>query len=247
MSLVLWPAALGIGIVLGLFGAGGGLITVPVLIYLAHIPLKEAIGISLWVVAIASFAAVLQQRAWRRLQPRLLITFGATGVLGSVAGSLLAHQLPERIQFGLFALLVLAVSWWMSRVSLTEQISVFRFIPAAITGFIIGVLTGVLGVGGGFLLVPALIYLGINDFPSAVAHSLILITLNALTGAVAYLHTFQTPLTIVLLFSLLATIGATIGSHLLKRLPGLHLHKAFTGILLITGGIMLWKTINYHY
>ncbi len=244
MSLILWPAALGIGIVLGLFGAGGGLITVPVLIYLAHIPVKEAIGISLWVVAIASFAAVVQQRAWRLLQPGLLITFGTTGILGSIAGSLLAHVIPERVQLGLFALLIFAVSWWMTRVSLTEQVSVFRFIPAAITGLAIGLLTGVLGVGGGFLLVPALIYLGINDFPAAVAHSLVLITLNAFTGAIAYLSTFQLPFTMVLIFSLLATLGTTIGSHLLKRLPSAHLHKAFIAILLVTGSVMLWRTVS---
>ncbi len=244
MNFILWPAALGIGIVLGLFGAGGGLITVPVLIYLAHIPLKEAIGISLWVVAIASLAAVVQQRAWKLLQPRLLFTFGTTGILGSIAGSLLAHVIAERAQLGLFTLLIFAVSWWMTKVSLTEQVSVFRFIPAAITGFVIGLLTGVLGVGGGFLLVPALIYLGINDFPTAVAHSLVLITLNAFTGAIAYLSTFQLPFVMVLLFSLLATLGTGIGSHLLKRLPNAHLHKAFIAILLITGSIMLWRTVS---
>ena len=245
MSFILWPTALGIGIVLGLFGAGGGLITVPVLIYLAHIPVKEAIGISLWVVAIASFAAVLQQRAWRLLQPRLLVTFAATGTAGSVAGSLLAHVIAERVQLGLFALLIFAVSWWMTRVSLSEQVSVFRFIPAAITGFVIGLLTGVLGVGGGFLLVPALVYLGVNDFPAAVAHSLVLITVNSLTGAIAYLNTFQLPFVMVLIFSLLATLGTAIGSHLLKRLPNAQLHKAFTGILLVTGSVMLWRTISY--
>ncbi len=244
MNLILWPAAVGIGIILGLFGAGGGLITVPALLYLAHLPLKEAIGVSLWVVAVASLAAVIQQRAWRRLRLRLLLTFGTTGILGSLSGSTLAPYLPERFQYGLFALLIFAVSWWMSRVSLSEQVRVFRFVPAAVTGFLIGLITGVLGVGGGFLLVPALIYLGINEFPAAVAHSLVLITLNAFTGALAYLHTFQLPLAMVITFSLLATAGAAIGSRLLHRLPEQHLHRAFLGILWITGGIMLWRTIS---
>ncbi len=245
MNPILWPAALCIGIVLGLFGAGGGLITVPVLIYLAHLPIREAIGISLWVVTIASFAAVLQQRAWQRIEPRLLATFGITGVLGSLTGSLLSHLMSERVQLGLFALLIFAVSWWMSRVTLTEQVRVFRFIPAAITGFVIGMLTGILGVGGGFLLVPALIYLGVNEFPAAVAHSLVLITLNSATGAIAYLNSFRLPLSMVLLFSLLATLGTAIGTQLLQRLPNLHLHRAFIIILLITGSIMLWRTISF--
>ncbi len=243
MNLVLWPAALGIGIVLGLFGAGGGLITVPVLVYLAHIPLKEAIGISLWVVAVASLAAVIHQRAWRKLRLHLLLTFGITGILGSLAGSALAPFMAERLQYALFALLIFGVSWWMSRVSLSEQVRVFRFIPAAVTGFLIGLITGMLGVGGGFLLVPALIYLGINEFPVAVAHSLVLITLNAFTGAIAYLHTFQLPLTMVITFSLLATLGATIGGRLLHRLPEIHLHRTFTIILLFTGVVMTWRAI----
>ncbi len=242
MSLWLWPSALVIGVVLGLFGAGGGMITVPVLIYLADMPVKEAIAMSLWVVAIVSLTALIQQRVWRNLQARLLITFGVTGVLGSVIGSLLAVHIDEDIQLILFALLILLVTWWLSRVELSDRVSVFRFIPASITGLFIGVITGVLGVGGGFLLVPALIYLGVGHFPIAVAHSLVLITLNATAGGITYLKTVDFSLPLALIISIIAALGTVLGTYLLRKLPGVQLQRAFSMMLILIGGFMLLRT-----
>ncbi len=242
MSLWLWPSALVIGVVLGLFGAGGGMITVPVLIYLADMPVKEAIAMSLWVVAIVSLTALIQQRVWRNLQARLLITFGVTGVLGSVIGSLLAVHIDEEIQLILFAFLILLVTWWLSRVELSDRVSVFRFIPASVTGLFIGVITGVLGVGGGFLLVPALIYLGVGHFPIAVAHSLVLITLNATAGGITYLKTVDFSLPLALIISIIAALGTVLGTYLLRKLPGVQLQRAFSMMLILIGGFMLLRT-----
>jgi len=242
MSLWLWPSALVIGVVLGLFGAGGGMITVPVLIYLADMPVKEAIAMSLWVVAIVSLTALIQQRVWRNLQARLLITFGVTGVLGSVIGSLLAVHIDEDIQLILFALLILLVTWWLSRVELSDRVSVFRFIPASVTGLFIGVITGVLGVGGGFLLVPALIYLGVGHFPIAVAHSLVLITFNATAGGITYLKTVDFSLPLALIISIIAALGTVLGTYLLRKLPGVQLQRAFSMMLILIGGFMLLRT-----
>jgi len=244
MSLLLWPAAIGIGIVLVLFGAGGGMITVPVLIYLADMPVKEAVAMSLWVVAIVSLVALLQQRAWRNLQTRLLLTFGCTGVVGSVLGSLVANYISGKVQVMLFALLIFSVTWWLSRVKLSDRVGVFRFIPATVTGFIIGIITGVLGVGGGFLLVPALIYLGVRHFPTAVAHSLVLITLNALAGGLTYLKTIDFSVSMALSFSLVAALGTAVGSYLLKSLPGAQLQRAFSIMLVVIGTFMMWRTVS---
>ena len=243
MSLLLWPVAFAIGIVLGLFGAGGGMITVPALIYLLHQPVKQAIAMSLWIVAIVSFTALLQQRAWRNLQVPLLLTFGVTGVIGSTTGSLLAQYVSETAQVLAFSLLIFFTTWWTSRVKLTNQVSVFRFIPATLTGLGVGLLTGILGVGGGFLLVPAVIYLGIGHFPTAVAHSLILVTLNALAGGITYATTVDFPLPTTLAVSAIAILGSAVGSHLLKRISGQRLQKAFSLMLLVLGAFMLVRLV----
>ncbi len=244
MTLFIWPMAFVIGIVLGLFGAGGGLITVPALIYLLDLPVKQAIAMSLWIVAIVSFTALIQQRAWRNLQVPLLLTFGVTGILGSTTGSLLAQYVPETFQVVAFSLLIFFTTWWTSRVELTNQVSVFRFIPATITGFGVGLLTGVLGVGGGFLLVPAVIYLGIGHFPTAVAHSLILVTLNALAGGITYAQTVEFPIGTTAIISLVAILGSALGSHLLKRISGQRLQQVFSLMLLVLGIFMLARILG---
>lgn len=241
MELLIWPAAFVIGIVLGLFGAGGGMITVPTLIYLVNLPVKQAIAMSLWIVAIVSFTALVQQKAWRNLHVKLLLTFGITGVLGSMSGSLLAQYVPETFQLVAFALLIFFTTWWTSRVKLTNQVSVFRFIPATLTGFAVGLLTGVLGVGGGFLLVPAVIYLGIGHFPTAVAHSLVLVTLNSLAGGITYAQTIDIPAETTLTISTIAIFGSALGSYILKKISGQRLQKAFTIMLLLVGATMLFR------
>jgi len=243
MSLLIIPAALVIGMVLGMFGAGGGMITVPTLIYLLDLPIKEAIAMSLWVVAIVSFGAVLQQRAWKNLQVKLLLTFGITGVFGSIAGSLGAHYVDENIQIIAFAILIFFATWWTTHIELTNQIKIFKFIPASITGFFIGILTGTLGVGGGFLLVPALIFLGIGHFPTAVAHSLILVTLNALAGGITYTNTVNFSIKTTLIISAIALLGSSIGGFMLKKFSGKQMQNAFSILLLTLGGFMIIRTL----
>jgi len=245
MNLLIWPAALLIGVVLGMFGAGGGMVTVPALIYLADMPVKDAIGMSLWVVAIVSATALIQQRPWRELQIRLLVTFGVSGVIGSVIGSLWSKWIPEQIQISLFTILILLVTFWLTRLELSNRITVFRFIPASITGLVIGILTGILGVGGGFLLVPALIYLGIGHFPTAVAHSLVLIVINALAGAIAHLGNTTFSLSMALSFSVVAAVGSALGGILLKRLPATQLQKYFSVLLVILGALMAWRSLTH--
>ncbi len=239
---VIWPAAFCIGIVLGMFGAGGGMITVPALIYFADMPVKNAIAMSLWIVALVSFVALIQQRVWRNLQGKLVLTLGLSGIVGSVLGSYFSQYLPEKLQLGLFSALIFLVAWWMMKVELSERIGVYRFIPATLTGLLIGLLTGIFGVGGGFLLVPAVIYLGINHFPTAVAHSLVLISLNALAGGITYLKQVEIPVNETLIFALIASLGALLGGYLLKKIPSSYLQKSFNVVLVLVGLFMAWRT-----
>lgn len=244
MSILIWPAALLIGVVLGMFGAGGGMVTVPALIYLADMPVKDAIAMSLWVVAIVSATALVLQRPWRDLQVRLLLTFGVSGVIGSILGSLWSKWIPEQLQVAMFAILILLVTIWLTHIELSNRVTVFRFIPASVTGLAIGVLTGILGVGGGFLLVPALIYLGIGHFPTAVAHSLVLIVVNALAGAITHLGDTAFSLPMALSFSAVAAVGSALGGMLLRRLPAPRLQRYFSLLLILLGALMAWRSLT---
>jgi len=242
----LWPAAFAIGLILGLFGAGGGMVTVPALMFLADMNVKMAVATSLWFVAFVSLAAAIHQRFWRHLQPKLLATFAVSGMIGGALGSRVGLLLPSFLQVAMLSLLTFYVAWWTSRVRLKDRVSVFRFIPAAITGLVIGILTGALGVGGGFLLVPALIFLGIEEFRLAVVHSLVLIFLNALVAAISYLPSLQIDAGLTAGIALLAAIGSIAGGILLKRLPGEALKKGFALLLVLLGGLMAWQAWQLH-
>ncbi|RMD77937.1 MAG: sulfite exporter TauE/SafE family protein [Gammaproteobacteria bacterium] len=237
-----WLAAPLIGLSLGLFGAGGGMLTVPLLVYGAGLPLKQAVAMSVWLVAGVSLVAAVHQRAWRVMRPGLLAFFGVGGILGGVAGAWLGARVPDLAQQLLFGALLLVVAAWTLRAPLREALPLSfrcRCGLALLAGAGLGVLTGLLGVGGGFLMVPVLIALGLAHLPTAVAHSLVLIVGNALAAGLTYLG--EVPLDLGLLTGIggLAALGAVVGSHLLHRLPQAPLQKGFSVALALLGAVML--------
>ncbi len=237
MSPWLWLGAPFIGLLLGLFGAGGGMLTVPLLTYGAGMPIKEAIATSLWIVAVVSLIAATQQRAWRVVRLNLLLFFGGGGVLGGMLGAWIGTWIASWVQQGLFALLLLVVSWWMRHVQLSDVHveQPCRCGVALITGMALGLATGLLGVGGGFLMVPTLLFLGISHLPTAVAHSLVLVTFHATAGGLVYLGEIPLSPGLVIGVALLAGLGSLVGSRLLHRLPRAPLQKAFSIGLALLG------------
>lgn len=242
--MLIWPVAIVIGVVLGMFGAGGGMITVPALIYFADMSMKDAVAMSLWIVAFVSLVALFQNDAWRKLQFKLLITLGVSGVLGSISGAMFSSYLPEKLQLSLFTVLIIVVTLWLSRMKLTDRVGIYRFIPAALAGFFIGLLTGIFGVGGGFLLVPALIYLGVHHFPTAVAHSLVLIAINAFAGGLSYIGKVEIPLMETAVFAVLASIGTIAGTYILRHVDNDRLQKSFIFVLIALAILMGWRAIT---
>ena len=237
MSLWVWMIAPFIGLSLGLFGAGGGMLTVPLLVYGAGLPLKQAIASSVWIVASVSLLAAFHQRAWRVIQPALLAFFSVGGIVGSMGGAWLGTWIDPALQQALFGILLLIVALWTWRTKLQEAPSspgACHCLAALLVGTGLGVLTG-----GGFLMVPALIALGISHFPTAVAHSLVLIAINATTSGIAYMGQVpSSPETMVLVGSL-AAAGSVIGSRLLKYIPLAPLQRIFSLGLALLGITML--------
>jgi len=247
MTLWVFPAALLIGLVLGLFGAGGGMLTVPALMMVGEIPIKQAVPMSLWIVALVSLTAAIHQKVWRDLQFRLLAVLGIAGVVGSGAGARIGIMLPDQIQLGLLAGLIFFVSIWIGFVRLENKVQVFRYIPAVLAGLVVGLLTGMLGVGGGFLLVPVMIFLGVSHFPAAVGHSLVLITINAVSGGASYLiaEQVQIDMFFTLAVTLIAAFGSVAGGILLKRVATEHLQKGFSMLLILLGCFVGWQALVF--
>lgn len=244
----LWVIALAplIGMMLALFGAGGGMLTVPLLTYGLDFPLKQAVAASLWIVAIVSLVALFRQRAWHGLNLRMLTAFAIGGIAGSSAGAYLGMAISDPLQAAIFGIVVLFVAWWMRRPKPAAQGDtrpVCRCVLTLITGIALGVTTGVLGVGGGFLMVPALIWLGISNYKSAVAHSLVLIVINALTAGLSYASSMTMALTPILIIAGLASVGSLAGGALLARHSSERLQSVFSLLLLIVGVLMLGKAL----
>lgn len=241
MSLWVWLAVPFVGLALGLFGAGGGMLTVPILMYGAGLPIKQAIAVSLWIVAAVSLIAATQQRAWQVLQPRLLIFFALGGIGGSILGAWVGTWIDPWVQQFLFAALLFAVSWWMLHIKLhsRSEDEPCRCGVAVAAGAGLGVVTGLLGVGGGFLMVPTLILLGVTHLPTAVAHSLVLITANALASGVTYLGYVDLPIGMMAAMVLIASAGSLVGSRLLHRLPVNRLQRLLSLALAVIGAGML--------
>ena len=242
MSLWVWAIAPFIGLSLGLFGAGGGMLTVPLLMYGAGMPLKQAIASSVWIVACVSLVAAFHQRAWRVIQPALLIFFSIGGIVGGIGGAWLGTWIDPTLQQALFGILLLVVAVWAWRARLHDAplpTGTCHCMAALLVGTGLGVLTGLLGVGGGFLMVPALIALGVSHFPTAVAHSLLLITVNATASGITYMGQVPSSPETMIIVGSLAAAGSLIGSRLLKRIPMMPLQRAFSIGLAVLGIAML--------
>jgi uncharacterized membrane protein YfcA len=183
-SLLAWPGAIAIGVSLGLLGSGGSIITVPVLVYLLGQDEKVAIAGSLFVVGTIALAGSLQYVRVGLIDWRNVFVFGVPGMAGTYLGALIAAFVPGILQLSFFALVMLVASYMMLRpVPLTDEEHEPREIwKIAIDGLVVGVITGLVGVGGGFLIVPALVLLGGLSIHRAVATSLVIIALKSYSG-----------------------------------------------------------------
>ncbi len=236
-----------IGLLLTLFGAGGGMLTVPLLVHGFHLPLKSAIAASLWVVGSVSLLSLLRQKAWRALNIKLLVAFAVGGLLGSWLGAQIGLKISDALQGGIFGLLVLFVAWWMRRPRPDHAGApegTCRCPLAAFTGIFLGIATGLLGVGGGFLMVPALIWLGISDYKMAVKHSLVLIVFNATVAGITYLGRVELAWQPMFWIAGLAAIGNLLGYKLLGKFSSARLQTMFSLLLVLIGVTMLYGAIG---
>lgn len=235
-------AAVVIGLSLGLLGGGGSILTVPVLVYVAGVRPSAAIAMSLFVVGATAAVALIPHARAGRVRWRIGLPFGAAGMAGAYAGGRIAAHLPDGLLIAGFAVVMIVAATAMLRrrtrpaPAVVPQHSLVRILAE---GAAVGLLTGLMGAGGGFLIVPALIVLAGLSMQAAVGTSLLIITLNSTAGLAGHLTTatIDWPLTVAL--AALAITGSLIGARLCPRVNPEHLRRAFGWLAIAVGAGVL--------
>jgi len=237
-----------IGISLGFFGGGGSILTVPLLVYVFGLPPKEAIASSLLVVAAASTAAAIQHARAGNLQPRVALVFGVAGMAGAYSGARVAAFVDGGILLLLFAAIMAltASAMWRGRRAsgadtAPREGARRKLVPQ---GFAVGVFTGLVGAGGGFLIVPALSLWAGLPIQAAIGTSLLVIVLNSLAGFTGYAAHVEIQAGLVAAVSACAIAGSFVGSRLTLLVEPSSLRRAFAAFILAMAVVILVREGN---
>ena len=233
-----------IGLSLGLTGAGGSIITLPVLVYLAGLPPKEAVGLSLFVVGVAALVGAIRCLRAGEIHLKAGLMFALSGMAGAAGGAQLTPLVSGRVLMILFATLMLVVAINMLMGSKVEPSTKAECHPGRclLAGLAVGGLTGFIGVGGGFLLMPALVKFARLPLRAATGTSLAVIAFNSAAGFVSHFGEAPPRWTLAFVFAGIAATGVLIGSSLAKRLPVARLRQAFAIMVIGTGTLVLWQS-----
>lgn len=250
LSVFAWLGAISIGVSLGLLGSGGSILTVPVLVYLIGQDEKLAIAGSLAIVGSIALAGSLPYLRKKHVDWRTVVLFGIPGMAGTYMGAWLAAWISGLVQLALFAVVMLLASWQMLK---PVKVVVLPRAPREIwkiglDGLLVGILTGLVGVGGGFLIVPALVLLGGLSMHRAVATSLVIIALKSFTGFWKYLDVLDRQglsldWRIIAIVTALGIVGSLLGNRIAVRVDQHKLRKLFGVFLIIMGIYILVRTL----
>lgn len=252
MTLVIVLALL-IGLLLGLLGGGGSILTVPVLVYLVGLEPKTAIATSLVVVGTTSLVAVIGHARGGRVCWKTGFVFGLAGMAGAYGGGRLAAFIPGHILLLLFAAVMLGTAAAMLRGRKEERrrptgpICPARLnLPAVLfDGLLVGALNGLVGVGGGFVIVPALNLLGGLPMHAAIGTSLLVIAMNSAAALAGYASHVSIDPHLVAVVTGAAVAGSLLGGLLSKRLSGNALRRAFGVFVIGVAGYLLYRELSW--
>ena len=242
-----------IGVLLGLLGGGGSILAVPALVYAVGLDMRQAIPISLLVVGVASAVGAVPRIRAGQVQWRLAAVFAVAGIPATFAGTAISTRLPQSaLLIGFAAVMVLAGARMLKDTASTgtacdvgqDGIDWRRCAPRSIpAGALVGVLTGLFGVGGGFLIIPALVIaLGV-DMSIAVGTSLLIIVVNSAAGFVSHLHGLQIDWAVTASFAGAATVCSLIAGSLATRLDTERLQRWFAYLVFAVATFVVIDTI----
>ena len=243
-------AGLVIGALVGLLGGGGSILAVPALVYAAGQDLSQAVATSLLVVGITALVALLPRLRAGQIVWRIAALFGAAGAATAFAGAAVNRLLPDEVVLALFAVLMIGAGARM----LTERpttgaacavdggrVNWRRCLPRTLAGgLVVGFLTGLLGVGGGFLIIPVLVIVLGLPMTTAIGTSLVIIAANSAAGFAAHAGeaTLDVPVTVA--FTAAAVVTALTAGRLGSRLDTARLRRWFAYLLFtVAAGILV--------
>lgn len=239
-----------IGLSLGLMGGGGSILTVPILVYVLGFEPKLAIAMSLPVVGVTSLVGAVGHWRAGNVQLRTAALFGIVAMIGAYLGARLAVFITGAVQLSLLAVVMLAAAISMFRSARrplaaaalapdeTRPMPSALVIPVALG---VGVMTGLVGIGGGFLVIPALVLLARVSMKQAVGTSLLVIAMNSASGFAGYLGRVQVPWGFMLGFTTVAVAGILVGTYLVRFVSQRALKQAFAAFLVVMGTFILVK------
>ncbi len=248
-ALLALPFGLAIGLSLGLVGGGGSILAVPVLVYVIGEHVKQATTESLLIVGATALIGGLDQARDGRVRWRVAVGFGIGGAGGALGGTALNRLASPRSILFAFALVMLAAAYAMLRhmeAGHAEEIDAhgralwLRVLPA---GAGVGFLTGFFGVGGGFVIVPALVLLLGLPMPVAVGTSLLVIALTSASALAAHLASGSIDWPVAAAFTGAAILGALTGSRLGGRLSSARLTQLFAALVVAIALFLIAKNL----
>lgn len=236
------------GVAFGIFGAGGSILLVPILVYVLRLPVKVSLGMALLILVLTGGIAALAHARSGNVRWKVGLQWSLLGVAGAHAGGRVAEFIPATVLLTLFAAVVIVSATGMIRSRGVVKIvhgtgESVSFVKIGTVGLSLGFLTGMIGVGGGFLLVPALVLLCGIDVKHAIGTSLLIISFNSLGGFLGFSHFTHFPLELTATIAAFNAVGSLVGERIGKPLSAARLRPAFGIFLLVVGTVMVIQNL----
>lgn len=264
MEIVGYIASLIIGISLGLIGGGGSILTVPVLVYLMGVDPISATAYSLFIVGTTSLVGAVPKYRQGLVNLKTALIFGVPSIIAVYATrKYVIPEIPDELftvggmaitkpilMMLFFAILMVAASMSMIREKKktdedADGAQVFNYPLILLEGVVVGVLTGLVGAGGGFLIIPALVLLSKLPMKQAVGTSLLIIAAKSLIGFTGDLSHMKMDWRLLIIVTTLAVVGIFLGDALSKKIDGDKLKKGFGWFVLVMGVYIITQQLFF--
>ncbi|MBY0497917.1 MAG: sulfite exporter TauE/SafE family protein [Cyanobacteria bacterium] len=247
MSLAVVALALAVGSALGLFGGGGSLLLVPALTYLVGLETKQAVTTSLAVVGIAATVGAIAGFVKGTLPLKPALIGGISTMIGAFGGAIIGARLNDAVQLRIFGAVMAVAAMVLAWQSLVNSASAAagavqqRALPIAASGIGVGVLTGLVGVGGGFLIVPALITAGGLEMREAASVSLFVMVLATASALAGYAGSEPVSWSFIMPFAAVTSLGTLAGGIAGRAMSQRVLQQMFAVVLIVVAAFVLMR------